>query len=214
MAILSKRCAKCERDRPFSEFYARAGYRTPENPPTEAGHTVSECKACMKLRSQSTNHLSVQTPRTPTEIFALQYLRQQRIFACTGKAASYPHVDVVAWGCVRIEVKYAKLQALGKQMGYRFVATPQQSKHGFRAEVVMLICEDEQGRAHHLFDAIHPVFYMGERVKAGFEVVVGKQEAIKHADNRVVMLQEMMDEARDAVHLIEEHRLRISRALA
>lgn len=215
MFTLSKVCVRCKTDKPFSEFYIRSGYNTPDNPPTEPGHYNSECKFCIQDRSKQSKHLPATEPRAKTEIIAINRLHQEGIHALPGKAVLASDVDVVAWGCVWIEVKYSRLgRRHGVVPGFIFNATPAQMRRGFLAHIVMLICEHPDGHCtFHLFDAKDPVFYIHGRVKSGMTFRPKQLEAIKHGNNRVVMTQPMMDAAHNAWHHIENVRQRISEEL-
>lgn len=193
----SKICNACGVEKPFSEFYARLEYRDPSNPPTLPGHTISHCVSCMKDHSSERLHRTV--PRTVTEQLAIQYLSSWGIYAAPGKSVYAADVDVVAWGCVWIEVKYALL----KKGKFTFSTTPKQQKKGFRGHIVMLICDwGNNVRTYHLFDVDHAVFYIEDRVKTGWVVTPGQMVQLKHEATRVVMLQPMMDEAKDNLQLI------------
>lgn len=199
MITLTKVCNRCKSEKSVSEFYIRSGCDNP----TEVGHYSSECKDCMKQRTKGQKHLPPTEPRAVTEILALEYLKNRGIPALPGKAVSFSHVDVVAFGCVEIEVKFSRLQFNKGVHRFRFAATPNQSRHGFRGSIVMLICEYPSGRyTYHLFDARHPVFYIHGRVKIAFLFTPGATEALKHGDNRVVMTQPLMDAHQDNIALV------------
>jgi hypothetical protein len=119
-----------------------------------------------------------------------------------GKALAYAHTDVVAFGCIRIEVKYAKLDRSRNREKYTFVTTPVQGQRGLLADVVMLICDDGSKHTFHLFRPDDPVFFIKGRLKTGFTFTPGAMEAGKHGNNRVVMTQPMMDEARNRFGLV------------
>ena len=206
MDTLSKICRACKEPLPLSDFYKRKN----------SDSYVSECKACMKLRSknQSNTGKDYLVPRATTEITAIDYLKSKGIPAVPGKALHHSHVDVVAFGCVEIEVKYASLKFQRSIEKFCFSASPSQQENGFRAQVVMLICDYKNGMmSYHFFDAKHPVFYMKGRMKTGFTFTPGMYEAKKHGSNRLVMVQGMMDEAQDNVALIYEQLKLTSQAL-
>lgn len=189
------KCARCKNPFPITEFYIRKN-----------GTPVSECKTCMKLRNhgKTTNNNDYLIPRTKTEIIAIKYLHSRRIPAIPGKAIRHSHVDVVAFGCIDIEVKYAKLKMTKGVEKFTFVVTPDQQENGFRGNVIMLICDYQDGIiSHHFFYPDNPVFYIDGRLKSGFTFTPGDEEARKHGGNRVVMTQNMMDEAEDKIILIE-----------
>lgn len=201
-STVTKPCVSCKQEKSFSAFYTRSGV---ENP-TEPGHYLSECIACMKARGRNQKHLDPFVPRAASEKLAMAYLWERGYPCFPGKVVQAADVDVVVFGHVWLEVKYARLKYHGNRYAYMFNATPKQQRRGFLAHVVLLMCEHPQtGVSYHLFDAKDPVFYIGDRVKAGVEFVPGKLEAVKHGANRVVMTQGMMDAARDRLHLIDQH---------
>lgn len=190
METISKLCRRCNTPLPLSEFYKR---------PNSNSYT-SECKTCMKSRSKA-QHLTnedYQVPVVESEKMAIEYLHSNGIPALPGKTIRMSFVDVIAFGCIGVEVKYSPLVD-GK---FIFKTTPSQQKHGFRADVVMLICDYGDRKTFHLFPAKHPVFYMGERLKTGFTFTPGAYEPLKHGENRVVMVQGMMDWAQDDLRQI------------
>lgn len=192
MDTLSKICNRCNTLKPLTEFYARS----------YSNGFLSECKQCMRLRGKSIQRGSYLMPRVATEESAINYLQARAIPALPGKALRFSHVDVVAFGCVKIEVKHSKYEFRRGKQKFTFNATPAQKKHGFRAHIVMLICDYGDRQTYHLFKASDPVFYMNGRVKTGFTFTPGNYKALKHGDNRVVLVQGMMDSAQDNVQLI------------
>lgn len=202
MFSVSKECAKCEIRKPLEEFYVRSGYGTAEHPAIIPGHYVSECKECMKARSKAAIKFSRAIPIVPGEIDAIAYLKAHRISAAPGKLFGHAWTDVIALGCIGIEVKHAKLESARGKDKFTFVTTPSQQKKGFSGELVMLVCEYPTKLTHHLFYATDPVFYMKDRLKVGFTFTPGMYSALKHGNNRVVMTQGMMNEARDKIDLI------------
>lgn len=193
---LSKPCARCKIVKPFSEFYIRPAYKKTDDPPALPGQYVSECKDCMRARGKINIHPTV--PRTKTEQLAIDYLRRNGVFAAPGKSVYAADVDVVAFGCVWIEVKYARLQ----HEKFTFTSTPTQMKRGYRAHIVLLICDYGDEKTYHLFDSDHPVFYKDGHIKSGFTFTPGAMVAKKHGNNRIVMVQPLMDAAHDNVTII------------
>jgi hypothetical protein len=201
MNTLTKVCLRCKVDKPLTEYYGRSG----TSDLTEPGHYVSECKTCMKQRSKTTGITDPYQPRVLSETLAIEQLLDVGIFAVPGKAIAAKWVDVVAWGCVWIEVKYSRLEFKRGVKKFTFMTSKQQQQRGFLADLVMLICDYGDDLTYHLFEANHPVFYMGERVKSGFTFTPDAMEAKKHGDNRVVMTQPMMDEAKDRWDMIGDY---------
>lgn len=199
-----KKCRRCKIEKQLSEFYPRSGYTKPEKPPTIPGHYMTECKACLKDRSKTQTRLPKTIPRAATEIIAIDILKKAGIPTLPGKAVHAADCDLVCYGSVWVECKYSKLYRQNGEDAFRFDTTPKQQKEGFRADLVILICDYPDGnRTAHLFDAKHPVFYMKGRVKSGIIYTVGLQKQRKHFASRTVMTEPMMDAAKNAFWLIK-----------
>jgi len=212
---LTRICGRCKAELPFDAFYVRKPNNRDDNRPTLPGHLVSECKSCMRKRAdrKRQNPTPPLGPRRHSEEVVIQELARQGIPAMAGKVfrTEFPHVDIVAWGCVMIEAKYAKLIDYRGGGLFKFNATPTQKWEGFRAEIIILLCEwQPKEYSYHVFPVAHPVFYKDGHVKTGFTFTPGALEAKKHGNNRVVMIQPIMDEYEDRWDLIEGERLRIS----
>ena len=187
-------------------FYRREGGK----------YLVSECKDCMKVRSatQATRRIPKNVPYHPTELIAINRLAQEGIHALPGKAFASSYADIVAWGCVPIEVKYASRGIEYKRGVFHFVTTAAQRRRGFIADLVMLICDYEERQTFHLFPVTHEVFYMKGRMKTGFVYDPGNPKAgSRHTGNRSVMTDSLMTEYEDRWDLIEAERLRIAEEL-
>jgi hypothetical protein len=194
MDTVSRICCTCKVDKSISEFYRRSDR-----------YVCGECKSCMKLRSKRQTaqvNKDYQVPFVESEKMAIEYLNSKGIPALPGKTIRHSFVDIIAFGCIGVEVKYSKRDVDRRFGKFYFATTPSQQKNGFRAHVVMLICDYEPQRTYHIFDVKYPAFYIGGRLKTGFTFTPGAYEALKHGETRVVMVQGMMDEAQDNVQLI------------
>jgi hypothetical protein len=199
METIYKICVRCGDRKSTDNFYTRSGCKNP----TKSGHYISECKDCMKQRSTNYVPLPASTPRTVSEILAIDYLTSMGIPTLPGKAVSASWVDVVAFGCVRIEVKYSRLRFSHGAEQFRFTSTPMQMKRGYLGDLIMLICEyPDDRRTFHIFKSDHPVFYIHGHIKTGFTFTPGAMVAKKHGDTRIVMTQPLMDETEDNLSLI------------
>lgn len=137
---------------------------------------------------------------------AIEYLQSKAIPVFWGGLLHKSCVDVVAYGCIGIDVKFARLELDRGVHKFTFKFAPSQQVRGLYSQVVMLICDWPDNRlTFHLFDTSDPVFYMRERLKSGLTYTPGAIEAKKHGNNRVVMMQSMMDSARDNIELIEQY---------
>lgn len=154
----------------------------------------------MKARYYGHTQLPRTEPRAPTEIIAIAYLEKNGIPCFPGKTLAQSYVDVIAFGCVLIEVKYSRLK-MGR---FHFVTTPRQMRKGFSGELVLLVCDYGDRHTFHFFDPRHPVFWMKGRVKSSFDFTPGAMEAKKHGNNRVVMTQPLMDDAENRIDMIDD----------
>lgn len=201
---------KCEahgQPQSISVFYKRSGF----SETSEAGHYVSECKACMRQRSRTlaARRLPSTEPRALSEKLAIGYLNAHGIPALPGKAFLASDVDIVAWGCVRVEVKYSGLPL--NERHFTFGLTRRQVQRGLLADVVMLVCDYEDRQTFHLFPPDEPAFYfLDGRRKGGFIFTPGQMEQKKHMQNHVTLTQPMMDTAQDRIGLITAALKRVS----
>lgn len=195
MTIVSKICSGCKKSLPLSEFYKRHGQTDLLNPSQYAG----ECKTCVKARNYNPKSTTKQVSYVTSEQWGIKYLHSKGIPALPGKALSYAWVDIIAFGCVRVEVKYSTLLE-GEH--FKFTLTPGQKKRGLLGDVVMLICDYGTRTTSHLFLPSFPAFYINGKLKTGFHFTPGALKALKFGATRVVMTQPMMDNAQDNIRLI------------
>lgn len=198
--IVSKPCTRCKQEKPLTEFYIRNPNNRNGQRPALPSDYISECKTCMRERGRHQQRITPSKSRVESENLAIEYLRSKGIYATPGKASKLTWVDVAAWGAIGIEVKHAKYDELSRR--FTFVTTPRQQSQGFRAHLVMLMCEYPDRITYHLFPADHPVFYINGRMKTGLVFSVKQSAGSKHSGNRVVMTQALMDEYENRINLI------------
>ena len=92
-----------------------------------------------------------------TEIDTCDYLLMNGIPAVNGKATHYKYVDLVAFGCVCIEVKYSELTTKNH---YQWRAKPRWHNHGIRADVVILAVKRGDYIERTIWDVNEPIFYL------------------------------------------------------
>lgn len=198
-----KTCAKCKQVKPASEFYPRS--RQPQ-------FTVSECKACMLERSKNAVKPVDGVSKVEGERAVMAILAAEGIPSSPGRDLSKKRVDVVAWGCVNIEVKSSRPHKNGS---YVFALTPKQKQDGILGDLVVLICKSDTGNTYHVFSVNHPIFY-NEGERKGFVVYTPNPKHRK--DTRrgkliVPLTTQLMREHENSWRLIEEERLRKSELL-
>ena len=150
----TKVCIDCRKAKGVGEFYLRSDGR----------NYTSVCKECMKKRSaiNSKAQRSKFISTVDSENALLNALHQQGIPAWPGKAMSHTFADVIAWGIVKIEVKYAAPDERGR---FKWHFTPSQVKAGVRGHITVLALENR----YSVLRSDDPLFYHpdGER-KSGF----------------------------------------------
>lgn len=212
MTTISKPCTKCKTPKPLTSFYMRSGFTDPDEP----GHRLSECIDCMRQRNYDEPCVHPTEPRAPTEVLVIDYLKAHGVSCLPGKAVHAAHVDVVAWGCVNIEVKYARYEPqYGSKLGFKFTITPKQRERGFLAHVVVLVCDyGLPGLSFHLFPSKFIAFYKEGRLKKGFDYIPGRDKPEKQLYPGIEVLTDLdMDTARDRLELIERARIKVGDAL-
>lgn len=201
-----KTCRSCGQVLPVTAFYKRSSVKRDSY--------TSECKSCMRERSRQTNlqRLPADVPRTKSETLALTYLRTAGIPAVPGKAFRLADVDVVAWGCVWIEVKYSLLKSSPRPR-FQFGATPAQIRRGYLAHVIMLICDYGDNQSYHLFQSDHDVFYRDladgtRKVKAAVAYIPEATGSTRRAAPSIVVPTDaLMKLHEDNLDCIEQARL-------
>lgn len=214
-----KRCnGKCGKIKPYSEFYVRSGYGTKERPALLPGHFTTECIECMRERGKKLRPKEPWISLVESENIAIEALMSHGIGAVTGKSANAPDFDVIAWGWIGIEVKYARLiTTRGKSQQFTFHTTLKQRDRGLLAHVVMLICEYPGGhRTYHLFDAKAPYFYTKTHaLKTGFTFTPDNLRKSKAGRaGHYALTQQVMDAHKDYWGIIGQYLLKLSKQFA
>lgn len=140
LTVETKVCKTCQKEKPVSEYYLNKSNRKP----------MAVCKLCHKNRTARPSGEKWQ-PKNVRETYVITWLRNKGIYASPGKVSEYTWVDVVAWGCIRVEVKYGEFN--GRTYLFRF--TQSQVEEGVRADVIALVVGEEV----YIFRADHPYFY-------------------------------------------------------
>lgn len=209
----TKECRACHIVKPFDEYYRRKG-----GDGSKPGHYISECRECMRQRNKNYNPVPKQEPRAASEAVAIERLKRMGIHALPGKAVSAADVDVVAWGCVWIEVKYStarKYDASGSPI-FQFNLSPEQRRRGFLGHLLMLICDYGDRITYHICPADFPALYRKSWRKTGFTYMPGRQNdtASRIRSYDVAVLNDAwMTEHQDRYDLIEAQRLYIASTL-
>lgn len=198
----SKTCRICNTQFPAtSEFWYIA--------PQAKDGFQGRCKECTK--KQANIYHAAKTSNAPlgrpNENTFIDHLQNLGIAAHMGALyKDFKFVDVVAWGCVTIELKYSKPQD-GK---YTFMFTPRQKRlNGEGLHIICLAVDNGTQTSYHFFDAKNPLFYQDGKLKNSVYYNPNPQRRTRP----VVLTDDMMAMAKNNVALIEQKRLAHSQKL-
>lgn len=186
----TKLCPQCSIEKPISEF-----------PLTHRKKPARICKACGYERQKGYTVKKKHQASRPSEDSTIAEMKRHGIFATSGKASDYHYVDVVAWGCVRVEVKLATKDG----NGYTVSFSDDQVKDGIRGDVVVMIIPSEFGDAYYVLPVDFPLFYREGKLQYRMSVTMNAQ--------REAWRWQMVSRYRAAWHLIEEARWRVIQGL-
>lgn len=199
---LRKKCRICNESYPATlEFW----YKHPQS----KDGLKHECKTCTKKRAnvyQATKPNSTPLGR-PNENVFIDYLQNHGVAAEMGAIfKAFKYADVVAWGCITIELKYSRSET-GKHV---FIFTPRQQR--LNCEGLGIIClavDTGKETSYHFFDARNPIFYKDGKLKAS----ISYHPNAKHRKNKPVLMPDMMAMAKNNFALIEQKRVSYSQQL-
>lgn len=159
---MNKQCSECKQDKPVSEYYVNS-----------YGYTIARCKPCQRKFMERYTPQKSKPPTHETKL--VEYLNRHGIFTQHGNQTNYAHVDVVAWGMIRIEAKLMKLDTKQGVPYYYAGNSPSQVKNGWKADIVCLILQG----VHYFFDVEHPAFYRKGKLKTKILYTPMKQYGAK-----------------------------------
>lgn len=144
-------CTHCHIEKPATLEYF---YSHPHN----SIGLESWCKDCKKARSKATPYKvsSDPKPRDKGEALALSVFLNAGIPALLGKnVEGMKWVDVVLWGCLKVEVKYSQ-----KPVNWQWVMNSTNNPKTAFPDVVLLIGKHAKTQLHHYFLLApnHPMF--------------------------------------------------------
>lgn len=202
MSEYIRTCTKCNTPKPATLEYFYKGR-------TSADGLTSWCIDCMKARSKAKGY----TPKNEAipnegESKAVAWLRSQGIPANGGKnIEAVTWLDVLVWGCIRLEVKHSKTNAQGIWSWVMYSVNDKEKK-GVMPHLVLFIGEDVRTGTtrYFLFDACHPELFNQKTGKRKINVTYNYQTP--NAQNHAVFEQHEGD-----VSLIEYYRWKISQEM-
>lgn len=189
----NKICNTCLREYPATteHFYKRGKY------------LHNECKSC--FREKRKGYRPKPEAVHEGEILAIKRLMADGIFATSGKSSQWgKFIDVVAWGCIKIEVKHATIDNRGRWQ-WTFASTINETTQP--PDFILLIGQYKDGNLdYHLFPANHPVFFKNGKRKTGIMYQVESTQRNKR-QHYVTLTPQIMRDYQDAFHQIETARL-------
>lgn len=192
-----KHCTSCDQTKPDAEFYS--------NRARKDGLSVY-CRPCHRAATQRSKKgkriILFREELHPGTELGKKYLALHGIPSLPGMAAGMPFVDLVAWGCVPIEVKTAHPVA-GSRYSWGF--TDRQLEREFLGEVVMLIAIDGEDN-HRVFVVPGSDRRLRKSIQTGRVTV-----ALDSYDKRSYW--PWLEKFEDRYTIIEEMRLRESLSL-
>jgi hypothetical protein len=162
-----------------------------------------DCKSCYKLRRK--DYRSKQEPVHTGEIVAINRLLAEGIFATSGKSSVWgKYIDVVCWGCVKVEVKHS---VESKRGSWTWILTSTNNPDTPSPDFILLIGQHKDGtHSYFFFPVNHPVFFKDGRRKTGITYMAeSKQRNNRH--DYLVLTPQIMRDYQNAFHQIETLRL-------
>lgn len=145
--MLFKVCRQCHEKKPESEFYIYSS--TQKRMPI--------CKVCQLSRTNVKKPAPKEVSGNRHEAIAINHMRVMGIYAAPGKSSEYRHLDVIAWGCVRIEIKPV-LPMFDRTDIWHINFTRRQSKSQLDADVVIVMIPKRDDFEYYVMPAVHSFF--------------------------------------------------------
>lgn len=144
-------------------------------------------------------------PTIESEADVIRELRSHGIFAAPGKLGEHFHLDIVAWGCVRIDAKRSQFNG----RSFTFPLGRKDEEYWYLTDLIILVCiwPDEHS-TYHVFPADHSIFTINGKHKSGVCYTPSNLRRQKHP-YRVSITDELMEAHRDRWDLVEEYRQKV-----
>lgn len=192
----TKICKTCNKAKAVTEFYKRFG--SPDG-------LQYICKTCL-LETNSKKRKGVKSNVHEQAFIAT--LAANGIPAMQSVAISkVSYTDVIAWGCVRVEVKYPVKQ--GNQYIYKF--TKRQTEKQLACDLIVLVYPTDTGEQYHVFSPLHAVFFHKNQTRK--QNLAYTPNAVHKNANGATLTDDIMRTHQDNWYLIETMRLDKSRVL-
>lgn len=194
---MTKLCKHCKQVKPLSEYYQHPNAKDGLQP---------YCKDCAKAISRKS--LKRNQPRE-YEVRFVEYLKSKGIYAVVGRSSrtkAHRFVDVVAWGCVGIELKTCNVHDNGEIFFSFSIAQTEK----MLAQIVAFEIITDGISEYYLIPADHPVLFKnGKRRKA----IVIKEQSGQKPSPRANLIKAVFMQGHNNIELIEQCRIKVSRSL-
>ena len=191
----TKHCPDCDMTKPVTDFYYLK-HRNKYN---------KRCKPCHQILSKG---YAGKSKIPEHEVYVVSELNKRGIVSDHAKNQhnDFKFVDVLSWGCVRIECKLLSITSRSNYGGYASSNTEKQRKHGFLADVVCIVFNSEL----YLFKPSHPAFYIDGKLRTRI-LYNPDSERVHITKNRKLTFDDM-ELAHNRFELIEHARLSIAKS--
>lgn len=198
-------CKVCKIEKDLhNDFYAstnRTGYDT-------------TCKVC-RLAQQAMRDKAKKNHPPKHNLHEQDFIQacyERGIYAVQATTTkNHKFCDVVAWGCVRIEVKYPDIINDGNMYHWRF--TVNQAHKRLPVDLIVLVTECFGQTHYHIFDPLDPVFFNPDQTRKRCLSYIVEREKGYRTEYGVIMTTALLTYYQDAFSKIEDVRLEKSRQL-
>jgi hypothetical protein len=145
--MLHKICRQCHEKKPESEFYIYSSTQK----------TMPICKVCHRAQNNIKRPAPKEVSGNRHESIAINHMRSMGIYAAPGKSSEYRRLDVIAWGCVCVEIKPA-LPMFDRTDVWHIHFTRKQHETRLIADVVIIMIPKKGGFGYYVMPAAHSFF--------------------------------------------------------
>jgi len=197
----TKLCRVCGAEKSLSEYYINTSNKKP----------MDRCKSCHRARNKKYQPVPADTCGVAHQNEFINILRSRGIYASPGKSSEYAHADVVAWGCVRIEVKHGESIDKYSPRTWKFRFTEKQANGGLVADLIALMCPNGIGKGYtcYLISPDYPELYRDGKFKPVVTINIGTHRKPARGDWGS-LTPEMLSVHRENWQVIEQIRMEVA----
>lgn len=183
----AKICRNCHERKPEDDFYIYSSSQK----------RMPICKKCHLIKCNQRKPRPKHISGNDSEFRAIQHMRKLGIYAAPGKSSEHHFLDVIAWGCVRVEVKPVT-RMFDRQDVWRISFSRNQCEKGLVADVIVVMIPAQSDYHYYVLPANH-AFFRDTNGKLIPEMLI----------NRRVLPGSVLHQHRDNWQLIEKIRQEI-----